>query len=214
MTLSIASSLLGSILDGDASSPLSLPNRAPLYLLDLATGTGSQLLSILKKNRNVQSALGIDLSREMLRIGQKKIMDRGYAHRVTLAKGDATAIALDDESVDCVTMSFGIRNVTDVQQALCEAHRVLKESGRFLLLEFSLPKNTLIRSLYLLYVRYVLPRVAGWFTKNTDAYRYLNKTIETFPYGSDFCHLLKKARFHRVRAIPLDVWNCHFVYGR
>jgi len=180
-----------------------LPKRANIRLLDLATGTGDQLITIVKKAKQVKTALGIDLSLEMIRRGQKKIMDKSYSHRITLMEGDATDIALDGESVDCVTISFGIRNVTKVEQCLAECYRVLTPCGKLLILEFSLPKNRIIRGLHLFYMRYVLPNIAGWISRKKEAYRYLNKTVETFPTGEAFAEYLRKAGFYRVKAYPL-----------
>ena len=86
-----------------------LPKNPDIRLLDLATGTADQLITIVKKAKQVKSALGIDLSQEMIRLGQRKIIDKPYTHQITLTKGDATDISLGNESVDCVTMSLGIR---------------------------------------------------------------------------------------------------------
>ncbi|MEM7175669.1 MAG: bifunctional demethylmenaquinone methyltransferase/2-methoxy-6-polyprenyl-1,4-benzoquinol methylase UbiE [Chlamydiota bacterium] len=180
-----------------------LPKKTPIHLLDLATGTGSQLLAIIQRVPRVKAALGIDLSCEMIRAGQRKIIAKNYAHRVTLAKGDATAISLSDATIDCVTMSFGIRNVTDVERSLAEAYRVLKKGGRLIILEFSLPKNCLIRTCHLFYLRHILPHIAGWIAHNKDAYRYLNQTIETFPYGNAFCRLMEAAGLTSVQCFPL-----------
>lgn len=180
-----------------------LPRGKGLRLLDLATGTGDQLLTIIKKAKQVETALGLDLSPEMIRMGQKKFIDKPYAHQVTLMEGDATAISLKDAAVDCVTMSFGIRNVIDVERCLEECFRVLTPCGRLMILEFSLPKNRLIRFFHTAYLRYILPYGAGWMTRNVQAYKYLNKTIETFPYGKDFCDKIKQAGFYRVKAYPM-----------
>lgn len=180
-----------------------LPSGKGIRLLDLATGTGDQLLTIVKKAKQVETALGLDLSSEMIRMGQKKIIDKPYAHQVTLMEGDATDISLKDEAVDCVTMSFGIRNVIDVDKCLSECFRVLTPCGRLMVLEFSLPKNRLLRIFHVTYLRYILPYAAGWITRNTKAYKYLNKTIETFPFGEAFCEKIKQAGFYRVKAYPM-----------
>ncbi len=180
-----------------------LPRGENIRLLDLATGTGDQLITIVKKAKQVQTALGLDLSQEMIRVGQRKIIDKPYAHQITLMEGDATDISLSNEAVDCVTISFGIRNVTDVDKCLGECFRVLAPCGRLMILEFSLPKNRLIRGFHIAYLRYVLPYVAGWISRNMAAYKYLNKTVETFPYGETFCEKIKRAGFYRVKAYPM-----------
>jgi len=102
------------------------------------------------------------------------------------------------------TISFGIRNVSDVMTALEEMNRVLKSGGRILILEFSLPQNKLIKKIYLLYFRFILPRLGGIISGDNQAYHYLNETVETFPYGSEFSDLLYKAGFACVSAEPLS----------
>ena len=180
-----------------------LPSSKDVKLLDLATGTGDQLITIIKKAKQVKSALGIDMSEEMIRIGTRKIIDKPFAHQVTFMVGDATDIALRDASVDCVTMSFGIRNVIDVEKCLNECHRILTPSGKILILEFSTPTNRFLKTLHFFYLRHILPVIGGIISKKRGAYRYLNKTIETFPSGALFCGLLQKAGFIQLKAIPL-----------
>lgn len=181
-----------------------LPKTKNLTLIDLATGTGDQLITIIKKAKHVMSGLGIDLSLEMIRLGQKKIIDKPYAHQITLTEGNATDISLKSESVDCVTISFGIRNVECVDKCLKESHRVLTPGGKILILELAVPKNPLIRPLALFYMRFVLPLIGGLISGQRKAYKYLNKTIETFPSGENFCKILKKHDFFQVKALPLS----------
>ena len=100
-------------------------------------------------------------------------------------------------------MSFGIRNVINADKCLSECYRVLTPCGRLMILEFSLPKNRIIRGFHLTYLRFILPYIAGWTSRNMSAYKYLNKTIETFPYGEAFCDKIRKAGFYRVKAYPL-----------
>ncbi len=180
-----------------------LPQKDEVNLLDLATGTGDQLIAILKRAKQVKSALGIDLSTEMILQGQKKIMGKANAHQITLMEGDAMDIDLKDETIDCITMSFGIRNVVSVDRTLKEALRVLKPGGRMLILEFSMPTSPIMRRAHRFYLRHLLPHIGGFISGNKEAYRYLNQTIETFPSGKDFCNVLEQHHFHCVRAIPL-----------
>ena len=109
-------------------------------------------------------------------------------------------VSAADKQFDVVTISFGIRNVTDVTEALREMYRVLRPGGRVLVLEFSLPDNRLIQGLYLFYLRYVLPRIAVLLRGDLSAFRYLNETIETFPCGGAFCDMLRAAGFTAIAA--------------
>lgn len=175
------------------------------HLLDLATGTGDQLLALFSKNARIQTAVGIDMAEKMLEKGREKIQAKNLSDRITLQLGDATAIPCEDNQFDAVTLSFGIRNVSNVGQALKEIYRVLKPQGRALILEFSLPKNPMIRPFYLFYLRHLLPKIGGRISGDPEAYRYLNQTIETFPYGPAFCNILSKAGFVSVEHHPLTL---------
>jgi demethylmenaquinone methyltransferase/2-methoxy-6-polyprenyl-1,4-benzoquinol methylase len=182
-----------------------LKGRADLDLLDLATGTGDQILQLLEAGADLRSAVGVDMAEGMLAVGREKIARRGLARRVTLQTGDATQIPAADSSFDAVTITFGIRNVGDVPRALAEMRRVLRPGGRALILEFSLPGSALLRAAYVFYLRHVLPVVGGWISGDASAYRYLNRTIEAFPYGEAFCALMRDAGFTAVTASPLTL---------
>ncbi len=180
-----------------------LPDRDDQNILDLATGTGDLLISIFNHSKRVKSGIGIDMAEKMLEFGRPKLVKRNLQDAITLQTGNATDIPFEANRFDAVTISFGIRNVTNVSQSLGEMHRVLNDGGRAIILEFSLPKNKLMRSSYLFYFRNVLPRIGGLISGDSYAYRYLNETVETFPYGEDFCNLMTEAGFQNVRQTPL-----------
>ncbi len=177
-----------------------LPKGDALRILDLATGTADVLLSMMRNTSNVARGVGLDMSHQMLVRGKPKI---AADPRLALIRSDATRIALPERTFDAVTISFGIRNVLDVSAGLREMRRVLKPGGRAMVLEFSLPANALIRWGYLLYFRNVLPLVGGLISGDAKAYRYLNETVETFPYGDAFCTLMRDAGLVDVQATPL-----------
>lgn len=180
-----------------------LPPHRGQHVLDLATGTADQILFLFEKSHKVKSGVGMDLAEKMLEIGREKTISLGLSGVITLKIGDAMDIPADDNQFDAVTISFGIRNVIDVGKALREMYRVLKPNGRALVLEFSLPHNRLIRGAYLLYLRHILPRVGALVSGDSYAYRYLNETIESFPYGGAFCDKLRAAGFRAVEAHPV-----------
>ncbi len=177
--------------------------KTGLVLLDIATGTADQIISLMRGNNRITSAVGVDMSEGMLGFGREKIRKLNWADRVVLKTGDAMKIPEPDATFDVATMSFGIRNVLNVTEALREVHRVLKPGGRALILEFSTPGNRLFRPLYFFYLRHVLPVLGGILSGDRSAYRYLNRTIETFPSGREFCAIMEAAGFERVQAIPL-----------
>lgn len=180
-----------------------LPAGGQLQVLDLATGTADVLISLEKNCPRVQRGTGVDLSFGMLSHGLPKLRALGLAQRFRLLQGDAQRLPLPTAAYDAVTISFGIRNVLNVDAGLREMHRILKPGGRALILEFSLPANPLFRAGYLFYFRHVLPRIGALLSGDGHAYRYLNQTVETFPYGQAFCSLMENAGFQSVRAHPL-----------
>ena len=179
-----------------------LLGRSGQYLLDLATGTGDQLLYLMKNSDKIEKAVGIDFSTEMLTVGREKIRKQQLDNCIILEEGDVENIEYRDYTFDAVTIAFGIRNVTDVKQSISEMYRVLKPEGRVIILEFSIPENRFIRRIYLLYFRYLLPQIGSLISGDGHAYRYLNKTVETFPYGDKFCNLLTSAGFEKVSMYP------------
>ncbi len=180
-----------------------LPTGRPLAVVDLATGTADQLLFLLDGPATIGKAEGYDLSEQMLAEGRRKIAAKGLGDRVTLHTGDAMVIPREDASADIITISFGIRNVEDVPTALADMRRVLVPGGRLLVLECSLPENRLMRRLYLLYFRHVLPVLGGWVSGDAHAYNYLNRTVETFPCGEAFLELMRGAGFQNAKAEPM-----------
>lgn len=178
-----------------------VPKSDRLKLLDCATGTGDQLITLLKNAPSICDAVGIDIADEMLELAKRKLAP--WAHKAKVRNASVTKIPYNDCSFDLTTISFGIRNVDDVPKCLREFHRVLTPGGRALILEFSLPKMVVIQKLYLLYLNRLLPTIGRWLSSHIEAYTYLAKTIQTFPHGEAFCTLMKEAGFSAVKAHPL-----------
>ncbi len=180
-----------------------IPANRPISLLDLATGTADVLITALRRRPNLTRMVGIDMSENMLSQSKTKLSRLGLSDTIELRQGDATNLAVEDAVFDAVTIAFGIRNVIDTDAALREMWRILKPGGRALILEFSLPKNIILRHLYLFFFRHVLPRVAGLISGDAKAYEYLNKTVETYPYGAAFTQRLSNASFVDCSCKPL-----------
>ena len=174
-----------------------------LRVLDLATGTGDVLITLLDRNPNIAEAVGLDISEKMLALCRRKITRRKLSDCVILVRSDVTASGLADESFDVVTMCFGIRNTPDALKTLTEIHRLLKRGGTALILEFSMPANRIIRSFYLFYLRFFVPLLGRLLSGDNHAYRYLDKSIENFHRADDFCRIMQKAGFSDVIAKPL-----------
>ena len=179
-----------------------LPPDNNLIVLDLATGTGDVAITLAQEN-NIRMVYGVDMAHEMLKVGQGKVERLGLKDKIMLQSGDAQKLNFMDNTFDAVTISFGIRNVGDLRLGLMEMYRVLKKCGRVVILEFSIPANIFIRAGHWLYMNWVVPAVGFLFSGNFKAYRYLNQTVATFPYGERFCRILKQMGFVNVQAYPL-----------
>jgi demethylmenaquinone methyltransferase/2-methoxy-6-polyprenyl-1,4-benzoquinol methylase len=182
-----------------------LPSRSDLSLLDIATGTANQIISIFQQNENISAAVGIDKAKKMLQIGGNKIIKHQLQDKVKLKEGDATNLEFENDTFDVITITFGIRNFVNISLALKEILRVLKPDGRMIILEFSLPNNKLFRNVFLFYFRNILPHLGGFISGDRYAYRYLNETVETFPFGKEFVQLLKDGGFVNINVTPLTL---------
>ena len=181
-----------------------LPDRTNLAVLDLATGTGDQIITFLK-TRKIASIIGLDPSVEMLTIGEGKIAKQFPRSDVTLVEANAGKIPFQNAEFDVVSMSFGIRNVPDVQQVLIETWRVLKPGGRLLILEASTQQNSFFRFFNDLYLTLIVNKLAGLLAGNSEAYSYLNNSIKAFPSGEVFLNKLRTVGFSQVLMKPLMV---------
>lgn len=170
-----------------------------LKVLDVACGTAD--LSVLLASKGL-SVTGADISDGMLNIGREKIETlweskyRKYP-RPILIKANALKLPFEDNSVDIVTIAYGIRNFEDRQKALNEIMRVLSPGGLLIILEFGKPRNALARTLYAPYFKYVIPGVATALTlgKGHSEYKYFIASVEKFPKFEKFCEELSLAGF-------------------
>jgi demethylmenaquinone methyltransferase/2-methoxy-6-polyprenyl-1,4-benzoquinol methylase len=173
-----------------------LNHRKDIRLLDIATGTCDVLINFLriKDNDNIFTC-GMDMSLNMLKYGEKKLLKHTFKSKWSLFRSDANLLPLPDNEFNIITIAFGIRNMIDPKTTLKEMHRVLDFGGEVLILEFSLPKNIIIKKLHLFYLRIFIPFLGRIISGDLGAYKYLNKTIETFPYGEEFIEIMKTAGF-------------------
>jgi len=171
--------------------------RGPARLLDLCAGTGDVLLESLRRDPG-HTGVGVDLSPGMLARGASKLVRQGQARRGWLVGGDGERLPLRDGLFDAAVVAFGIRNVGDVPRALREVLRALRPGGRFVVLEFSMPRGWL-GAAYRLYFQRVLPRVGGLVSGDASAYAYLPASVARFPTPEAFAGLMEEAGFRDIR---------------
>jgi demethylmenaquinone methyltransferase/2-methoxy-6-polyprenyl-1,4-benzoquinol methylase len=164
-------------------------------IVDLGAGTGDLSLAIQKRLPDAE-IIAIDFLPEMLALA------KGKGVRQTVV-ADAMGLPFADASFDCVTVAFGLRNMEDWGGALREMRRVLRTSGHLLVLEFSLPRLSILRAPYRFYLHRCLPVLGSFLTRQKNAYDYLGDSIEEFPSGETMLQLIEASGFRNTNAEPL-----------
>lgn len=164
-------------------------------LLDACTGTGDLVFLAVQLFPGIY-ATGIDISEEMIEVARKRLEETPMIKgRVDFQVADATSMPFDDASFDAVTVAFGLRNIQERGRFFEEAFRVLKPSGKAVILEFSNPKDAKLRPAYRFYLRYLVPVLGYLTTGNFKAYRYLTDSIFNYPVASEIQKIAEEAGF-------------------
>ena len=182
-----------------------LKPRPGMHILDVAGGTGDIATRILDRangdlmpGQDPAQVTVCDINEAMVGEGRDRALNEGRLSGVDWVCGNAESVPFPDASFDAYTIAFGIRNVTHIDQALAEAHRVLKPGGRFLCLEFSMPASPLLQKPYDLYSFEVIPRLGGLIANDRESYQYLVESIRKFPAPEDFATMIRDAGLARV----------------
>ena len=183
-------------------------NPKPLRILDVASGTGDFAIAIAKKVHPESEIIGIDLSEKMLEVGRTKVPDN-----VRLQQGDVEALPFPDNSFDRVSVAFGIRNFEYLEQGLSEMHRVLRPSGKMVILELSYPDNPFLLWCYKLYTLHILPFIGGLISGDRKAYTYLPHSILAFPKADIIVPMLQSIGFGQVRVRRFTFCTCVMYVG-
>ena len=181
----------------------SLQLRGSERVLDLCTGTGDLAIAAVRARPGAARVVGVDFAAAMLHVGREKLMRQRLGPRVALVRGDATRIPAANQSVDAITIAFGIRNVEQVAAACAEMHRVMKPGGRLAILEFAVPTAPGLSAVYLWYLRHLLPRIGRAISRHNAAYGYLPASIGAFTAPEEFVKLLRQAGFVEVEPVRL-----------
>lgn len=171
-------------------------------VLDLCAGTLPLSLELTRQAPK-RRVLAVDFCEDMLRAGMNNLPADSRRERIGPVCGDGEQIPVQSESVWGVTVAFGVRNLARTQQGLNEMHRVLKPGGKLLILEFSRPRNPVVKPVYSFYLNRVLPRIAGLVSGDKEAYEYLASSIAAFYEPHELLDMMKKAGFARPYHRPL-----------
>jgi demethylmenaquinone methyltransferase / 2-methoxy-6-polyprenyl-1,4-benzoquinol methylase len=173
--------------------------KAGQRALDVAGGTGDLALGLARQVGKSGRVVLSDVNPAMLAIGRDRLLDRGFASNVACLVADAERLPFGDASFDCVTIGFGLRNVTDKAAALAAMHRVLKPGGQLLVLEFSTPAAPGLKPIYDAYSFKVLPRLGRMVAGDEASYRYLAESIRRHPDQETLLDMLRTAGFSQAR---------------
>lgn len=173
--------------------------RPGMHVLDLASGTGDLARAMAKRAGRHGSVVLADINDQMLRVGRDRSIDAGELNGLSWCQCDAETLPFPDASFDRVTIGFGLRNVTEKENALREMYRILKPQGRALVLEFSKPLSAPLEQLYDLYSFNVLPTLGQWVANDKDSYQYLAESIRKHPDQDTLKQMMEHAGFSKTR---------------
>ncbi len=187
-----------------------LAPRPGQHLIDVAGGTGDIAFRFLARAEDSRATI-VDLTESMLAAGRQRGEAENLSERLSWVVGDAMKLPFASGSFDAYTISFGIRNVTRIADALSEAYRVLRRGGRLMVLEFSHIPNAGLQRLYDLYSFACIPRMGQIIANDRDSYQYLVESIRRFPPQEEFADMIRAAGFENVswRNLTMGVAALH-----
>ncbi|MCW9017288.1 MAG: bifunctional demethylmenaquinone methyltransferase/2-methoxy-6-polyprenyl-1,4-benzoquinol methylase UbiE, partial [Kangiellaceae bacterium] len=164
-------------------------------ILDLAGGTGDLAALFAKRVGDSGNITLADINSSMLKVGRDRMIEKGLINNIDYAQVNAECLPFESNTFDCITIAFGLRNVTDKDKALRSMFRVLKPGGRLLVLEFSKPVFPLLSKLYDEYSFRVIPQIGKWITGDADSYQYLAESIRMHPGQEELKQMFENAGF-------------------
>jgi len=184
----------------------------PKHVLDMATGTADLAIMTAKRIPDTK-VTGIDLSTNMVAMGDKKIAKQGLGEQVILKTGDSENIQEADATFDAAMVAFGVRNFENLEKGLSELLRTLKPGAPLFILEFSKPTIFPIKQGFNLYFNYVLPIIGKIFSKDQQAYRYLFESVQAFPDFDQMKGIMEKVGYNNCRWTSLSFGICCLYVG-
>lgn len=190
-----------------------IPYKPAGSLLDVATGTGDVLFTALAKRKEYTNFTGVDISREMLALAEVKSTQRQFSNLCHFRPMSAEQLEFADATFDCVTISFGIRNVVDKEKAFNEFSRVLKPKGTLLIMEFFTPRSSIIAKAFSVYFHHILPVIGGLFS-DRSAYTYLPRSVASFYSPDQLRGALYRAGFLVNQEVSLLFGGCRIIQAK
>lgn len=184
-----------------------LKKENPKTILDIATGTADLAIEAARTIKPDQ-IIGMDISVNMLKIGEEKINKKGLSDVIKLEAGDSENLQYESDSFDAVMAAFGVRNFENLEKGLAEMFRVLKPGGTMMVLEFSKPRHFPLKQGFKIYFKYILPVIGKVRSKDEKAYKYLYESVQVFPDYDDFTSILKKLGFTQTNYKVLSAGIC------
>ncbi|MEL6588826.1 MAG: bifunctional demethylmenaquinone methyltransferase/2-methoxy-6-polyprenyl-1,4-benzoquinol methylase UbiE [Bacteroidota bacterium] len=178
----------------------------PKVVVDIATGTGDFAIEAAKLKP--ESIIGIDISNEMLRVGRDKMKKKGLDQLIDMRNGDSEDLKLETDSVDAITVGFGVRNFQNLKKGLAEIRRVLRAGGAVAILEPSFPTTFPLKQLFAFHFRVLTPLLGKIVSGDNSAYTYLPESVKAFPNGDEFVQICKEVGFSKAEYIPLTFGMC------
>lgn len=169
-------------------------------VLDLAGGSGDLTRLLSKKVGDTGLVVLADINSAMLHVGRDRLLDEGLFKNIRYVQGNAEYLPFESNSFHCITMGFGLRNVTDKENALRSMYRVCKPGGKLMVLEFSTPDFPGLKPIYDWYSFNILPKVGKWVADDEESYRYLAESIRMHPNQATLKTMIEKAGFE----------DCHY----
>ena len=173
--------------------------RTGQTILDIAGGTGDLAARFSRLVGPEGQVILADINAAMLEVGRDRLIDKGATGNIEVVQADAQALPFKDNSVDCITIAFGLRNVTNKEMALRSMLRVLRPGGRLLVLEFSKPTSALLGKVYDQYSFQILPAMGQLIAQDADSYRYLAESIRKHPDQATLLGMMEDAGFGECR---------------
>ena len=184
-----------------------LKSQIPKTILDIATGTGDMAIKLHSMLAPCK-VTGCDISEGMMEVARKKVANLGLSEEISFTAGDCISLPFPDNSFDAVTISFGIRNVEDIEKGLSEINRVLTPNGKLVILELSVPENKFYKFFYNIYTKLFIPTLGKLITGERSAYDYLRKSIAVVPQGKAMVELINKVGMTNSNYIYMTFGAC------